>query len=243
MVKSVILYASELAACIGRNKFKSPHDALLQIWSRMSPESYAKYVSTCDIVMTSVAKDVMKMNPVSTDEIASLVARVKECEPCPNAVQSVKSALYTKFGTAHEDFVAQKLSSDMGIQIVKTNKFVKKLMFVDNDNGLQVYVGGRLDGMTGTDCVVEIKNRMNRLFNRVCDYEKLQISAYMHIMGVSNGIIVERHKNDIVVHKVEFDEDDWCEVVGLVRVFINDLTQLLNNEDRMRDFVCFIPDL
>lgn len=242
MVKSIVIYASEISACIGRNKYKSPHDALLQVWSRVSPETYALYGPKNDIIqkMTTASQEIMNANPETTDEIASLVQKLKELEPCPNAVQCVKSALYTKFGTANEDIVTQKVSSELGMEIRKTDKFVKKFVF--SCNGIKVYIGGRLDGMAGEDCVIEIKNRMNRLFNHVCEYEKLQISAYMHIMGVSRGILAERHNENVVLHEVQFDNTEWSDAVRCLEIFSSDLVRLINDEDEMRNFACLIPD-
>lgn len=41
---------------------------------------------------------------------------------------------------------------------------------------LPIIVGGRVDGYNGTDgSLLEVKNRVRRLFNAVVDYEKVQL--------------------------------------------------------------------
>jgi hypothetical protein len=38
--QSVILYASQIAACIGCNRHKKPAEAMEAMWERMAPDSY-----------------------------------------------------------------------------------------------------------------------------------------------------------------------------------------------------------
>ena len=41
------------------------------------------------------------------------------------------------------------------------------------------FIGGKIDGLTENNILIEIKNRMYRLFKTLRNYEKVQIFSYM----------------------------------------------------------------
>ena len=55
----------------------------------------------------------------------------------------------------------------------------------------QWIIGGRVDGMIEDDTLIEIKNRIYKLFYRLRDYEKIQIYAYLYILGITKAKLVE----------------------------------------------------
>ena len=66
-------------------------------------------------------------------------------------------------------------------KIIKDNIFRKRKL---NDNW---YVGGKVDGITDNNEIIEIKNRMYKLFFKLRDYEKVQIYMYMFINNINKG--------------------------------------------------------
>ena len=51
-------------------------------------------------------------------------------------------------------------------------------------------MGGRIDGVVGGR-LVEIKNRRNRLFERVRTYERVQLECYMRLLRVRECTLVQ----------------------------------------------------
>jgi hypothetical protein len=45
----LLLFCSEIAACIGRHKYQSTDAALVKVWQRVSPDTYKKAVERCQV--------------------------------------------------------------------------------------------------------------------------------------------------------------------------------------------------
>ena len=107
----------------------------------------------------------------------------------------------TTFGTMKEESVADMYKSHTGLSIHKTNKS-QYLEIVPN----KVKICGRFDGFNDDDVLIEIKNRMRRIFGRVVDYERVQIHVYMAMAKTEKSQLVERYKDKIMIHEVEYDD-------------------------------------
>ena len=84
-----------------------------------------------------------------------------------------------------------KYINKKGNIVEKSGKYHKEELFIiDNeiDGVMDIWtVGEKVDGIAidkdGNKIILEIKNRVNRLFNTVRDYEKVQCYAYMYALG------------------------------------------------------------
>jgi hypothetical protein len=56
---------------------------------------------------------------------------------------------------------------------------------------------------------VEIKNRTNRLFRRVVDYENIQIQVYLQMLGLVHARLVEQYNNQVLSHDLTRDDELW----------------------------------
>ena len=121
----------------------------------------------------------------------------------------------TQFGIRHETDVAKLFEDHTGETIFKDNK-CKYLEVVPG-----VKIAGRFDGFLEDGTLVEIKNRMKRIFGHVPEYESVQIHVYMLMARVEKALLVERHKEKIYVHNVELDEDFADEIMETVREICN----------------------
>ena len=106
----------------------------------------------------------------------------------------------TSFGTRHEGDVGEMYHKQTGLRIEKDN--ARK--FWEFMPGFGIV--GRFDGFNEEGTLVEIKNRMRRLFGTVVEYEKVQIHVYMAMSRKTQAQLVERYQDQIMVHEVEFDQ-------------------------------------
>lgn len=61
-------------------------------------------------------------------------------------------------------------------QVRRDNKWCDIIVGTTQLSGLPIKVGGRVDGYNGDDgTLLEVKNRMKRLFDRIVTYEKVQL--------------------------------------------------------------------
>jgi hypothetical protein len=71
---------------------------------------------------------------------------------------------------------------------------------------------------------VEIKNRTNRLFRRVVDYEFIQIQVYLQMLGLVHARLVEQYNNQVLSHDVDRNEEMWSnEITPALREFCSQL--------------------
>lgn len=101
-------------------------------------------------------------------------------------------------------------------------------------------LGGKLDGVAldknNTKYILEIKNRINRLFYSLKEYEKVQCYVYMYLMDIWDTHLVETLKskddNSINIIEIEFDEDYWDTIIDKTIKFIEDFYEFIENKKR-----------
>jgi len=75
--------------------------------------------------------------------------------------------------------------------------------------------GGKIDGITNDNELIEVKNRVKRFFNTVREYEKVQIQTYFRLLDLDSGYLVEslvKMKDgppEINIVPVVFDNNYW----------------------------------
>lgn len=138
-----------------------------------------------------------------------------------------RSTIFGCFGTAQEAPTTRAYEADARTRVTKDNIYRKrKLCTLPGDQGgVAVYVGGKCDGLCqnedGTSTLLEVKNRMNRLFNSVPDYEKIQVMCYLFVFGLADATIVERYQETSARHDVKFDDAYWSEIeAGIQRAAV-----------------------
>jgi hypothetical protein len=103
------------------------------------------------------------------------------------------------------------------IAVIKTTEINKKL--------IEWNLIGKIDGiatnMNGEKILIEIKNRVNTLFNQLKDYEKPQIQAYMKLTGFKHAHLVEHIKNETGIIMVEYDSKYWKLIKERLNRFID----------------------
>ena len=130
--------------------------------------------------------------------------------------KAVRSQLQKDFGTQEESSVAKQAEVVLNTTIEKSDRFVKRKLF--ETERFAWFLGGRVDGVTQDGEVVEIKNRVCRLFYEVRRYELIQMLAYLFIHQKSAGYLVEGFKRGGDQRQIQLDfeliyfcdhEHDW----------------------------------
>lgn len=241
MLTSVCLYASQLAACVGHNRFKKPCDALELVWERVSPHSFRdalhrNHIKTVDETVRAIASanESVKHLLVQAEETAPdtsigvargykvVSEKLDTVSPELNREErklvddAMKKTMYTKFGNKQENVALETIRAK--IPCVEDETFYKK--WVADVDGVPVYIGGKIDAITQDgSTIIEIKNRINRLFFNIPSYERVQVLAYLYtVPQASKAALVEcltREDGIVLTHTIpiEWDEDYWCDVI------------------------------
>jgi len=226
---AITIGASEVAACIGRNPYKSPEDVITSLWSKYHPEKGIK-------TDTQKAKDLLATSEIGKSLVSELKQNAGSIAPSDlqNQVKEIKDKLKTTFkaedkklvdsyiqskantvqGTKCEDRTAIKLvETGECTHLVEDSTFYR-LPLLQTDLYTFTIVGkiDRMDiAFDGTKTLIEIKNRAKRLFGEVKEYEFVQVQTYLQMVGLDRAKLVEQYpqSNELNVFPIEKDQQLW----------------------------------
>lgn len=110
-----------------------------------------------------------------------------------------------------------------------------------NGDNIQWIIVGKIDGLTNDKELIEVKNRQKCLFHNVRDYEKCQLQAYLDMLGVDIGYLVEvitkNNKPEVCILQERRDVNYMASLIyphlQLVREFIKDIA-FMSNDDKFK---------
>lgn len=225
------------------------------MWERISPESYRDALrrtgctTEADRVQQMIDSDAFIRQVVeestvtcadSNDvanryDVASKTIAKLDMAPDDRRVldATVKRNLYTNYGTASEHHALVKVRETLGINARPDDTFYKTQ--VGEVEGIPLWVGGKIDAITeDRSLVIEIKNRIRRLFYKVPFYEIIQVQTYLFLVDVSRGAVVEcltvNGDSQINIVAVRRDRELWeTMIVPKMKAFAQVFLHLLED--------------
>lgn len=113
------------------------------------------------------------------------------------------------------------------------------------ENPVKWGIGGRIDGFrNGT--LIEIKNRVNKIFDPLPEYDYIQVQCYMQLVDKPNAIVVQRLTNELKkqIHEIFVlrDSELWKNEIKLnLQAFVN-LLFALTQDVTLQDKLLKAPD-
>jgi len=228
----LLINISQIAIITGDNPYKTKKDFLVEFWMKYNNKDYneckeeVQFIKEDDnIIIDNISKkykidissDIKKcMETKNTEELNLLKEKMTEKmkdlskEEKKEITKSLNNVTNTNFGTRNENDITKIYENMTKSIIIKDDKYkVKKI--IKNDI-FSIRIGGKIDGINNNQtCIIEIKNRVNRLFYSLKDYEKVQIMCYIYIFNVKKGDLVEalKKKDETLINiiNVEYDEE------------------------------------
>jgi len=258
MSQKIFLYSSNLAAFIGKN----PHIPASRIFNSL----YEKYYKVGKTVGDS--EKIQKIGEkIENKKLLSEIDTICNNNKSPEMMQKDREILikkletssglaeddkkevrkivegYTnkKFGTIREinalDFYKEKYNVEV---ITKIDQRSKKILTID---GTELWIISRLDGMKMDGTVIEIKNRIYKLFDEVREYEWLQVQAYLNVYGLPKAELVEFLQNSggtMKINEVERDDTYWVEVLlKILKDYFSVFLLICQNESKIKKYMSF----
>jgi hypothetical protein len=91
--------------------------------------------------------------------------------------------------------------------------------------------------------VIEIKNRIYKLFDEVREYEWLQVQAYLHVYGLPKAELVEFLQNSggtMKINEVKKDETYWNDILlKILEDYFRVFLKIIKNEEKIRKYMKF----
>ena len=252
----LVITISQISILTGHNIYQSQRDYLINFWKKTNKDDFNSYkeltkfeIKDDKTVFNNIAKkhkldihdDLYKCyKSKNTNELdknkqilLSKVDKLDEKEK-KEITESIKNLSNTRFGVKNEDDVCKIYENMMNCEITKDNIFVKKKI-VENDK-FSIRVGGKIDGINKKDgTIIEIKNRMKKLFYELRGYEKVQLMCYLYLFKASKGYLVEAYRKkegtDVNIIECDYDEDMMNKIINVLTNFGNYYYNFINNHD------------
>ena len=172
-------------------------------------------------VLASALTEQVVHNVAKTPTTYAADAALSKLPPAVAPVASVVAHESQKMrGVLREKESIQQTELETGRQVgARNDEYLRHSLFAVD--GMPVVLGGMIDGAFVQDReVVEIKERRNRLFNRINSYEMVQLQCYMHLTGMKTATLVERWNSQSATHTAEFDAAFWKTCVDELETFV-----------------------
>jgi hypothetical protein len=245
----IVLKASEVAAIIGRNQYKPRQDVLNEMWKKYSPGTFkgltkkdrAEETLKMSVDAQRVLDSAVSIKTTSSDEVQKVFAEAQQKVNLDSklnetqkaeVIEHIRSKVYTSHGTRTEDRTADKVVADTGVRLERDDAFYTfPVCELDDRNYVIVGKIDRIEvGPDGSRTLVEIKNRTNRLFKRVVDYENIQIQVYLQMLGLVRARLVEQYNNQVMSHDLDRDDELWAnEILPKLNEFCMELHESMGN--------------
>jgi len=143
-----------------------------------------------------------------------------------DVIEHLRSKMYTSHGIRSEDKTSDRVEETENTRLVRDDRFYHLEVCTLDD--MKYVVMGKVDRIEekpdGSRVLVEIKNRTNRLFRSVPDYEFIQIQVYLQMLGLVHARLVEQYNNQVLSHDITRDEQMWInEIVPKLEDFCKEL--------------------
>ncbi|APC25755.1 hypothetical protein BST79_gp242 [Only Syngen Nebraska virus 5] len=269
------VYASQGAACIGENKHKKICDAVETFWERASSEGYRaalrrNHILTNDEIIERLEKNHPKIADLiriagedeeSSTDVANKYNRLISefakyananyisAEYCRVIDDALRKTTYTTYGNAQEEKVFNYIRDTLGIDCVEDSTFYKMQAgtIVNEYGSFPWYIGGKIDAINrDRTTLIEIKNRVNRLFKHLPSYEMIQVQTYLQLLNLDKAILVECMKtkesnvmhSDVNVVSVNKDDVYWeMEILPKLEGFVDFISRIIHDEKLQDKFL------
>lgn len=262
--QNICIYASELASLIGLNNFKSPSETLFRIWQKNFPLDYEKvFKSLGDAAnplvdnKTSFKKITKKYNKnlevdlekcIDSKDIDKMMEKRKELmEVCKDmdekdrkkVEENIINLTNTGFGTKNESRSVHIYTQMTGIPVMNISNFYKRILMKSGDYNW--YIGGRIDGICQDKTIIEVKNRMHKLFYNLREYEKIQTFSYMYILESQKSQLVETYMKgqqpEVNVIDIQFEQIYWDYIFHRITQFVEYFNNFMKDEKLKKKFL------
>lgn len=252
----LIFNISDIAIITGDNTFKTKNDYLIDFWKKNYKTDFEKYKKLTqfiketdnDIILNISSKNNVdislelqkcksstNINDLQTIKktILDKVSNLSEVDK-KEITKSITNVTNTKFGIKNEDDITKLYESLSGNSIIKDNKYHKIKIF--ETNVAKIFIGGKIDGIDyNKSLIIEVKNRIHKLFYTLKNYEKVQIMCYMYLFSCKKGHLVEAYKTKekplINIIEVDFDEIYMNDILQKILCFANFFCDFINDHD------------
>ena len=255
---TIKLYASSFAGFVGKNPYVKQHEVFESTWEKYSPETYHAALerngrTTDQQCLESLRKSIPEVevvlhaaeSSINTSAIHVMENRQTLVDEVPPDVvsshekklvdQEIRKQLYTRYGTARERSVVDMLVKDMGMTFAKGIEYITYSKTYLTANNTEWRLSGKIDALTeDATTIIEIKNRVKRLFMHATIYERIQVECYLRLIETAErAFLVEALTSDgtgTTLNIIPIDKDDhlWGPLFRAAEMYVDYLHEMVD---------------
>ena len=220
------IMSDPICASLNINEKKNKVTQLVEILRDESIISVQEKTERCKRVMPTIndtiiqSIDDQRVNPSLPQVIAD-----------SSLVQFVTDTIHTTIGQQQEDTSINRYEKTSNLLVKERNK-----------RGYSKYIDsfciyGKVDGIREDGYIVEHKQRINRLFGRIIEREKIQLYIYMFLTDTTKAILIETYGSIQQSYELDFDESVWNTYKKMLTSAVHDLYDMLRSPDKRNEFI------
>ena len=132
----------------------------------------------------------------------------------------------TNRGTRNENKIIQEYNKRNFTTITDNNSQLYKYPLVDIKglDGIlyKFHISAKIDGLQD-NILIEVKNRRNRLFTKIPEYEKIQMEIYLRILNLNTAKLVQNFNDTSSELLYNADDVLWDYIIDNLYKFTSDL--------------------
>lgn len=228
----IIIKPSEIAAIVDRHRYKTRDEIFNEMWKKYSPGNFkgetkddrAQVVFKNNTAAKQIMEKTTYMRPKNSEDVKKVYEKAADeinssttlnPEEKKDVIEFVRKEIYTSHGNRGEDKTAAAVEKAEKTILSRDSAFYESPLCVIGDN--RYVIVGKIDRIErradGSEVLVEIKNRVNRLFNLVPEYEEIQVQAYLQLLNLENARLVEQFNNQVMSHDIVRNNFLWNECI------------------------------
>lgn len=267
----ILFIISKVAIICNKNQYESISEIFIKYLEKHYCENYIKVINSFNLVdkgkiiennktRLEIGKELCKKNNINIENVknvnnleelnlkkSNLKNEIDNSKIGEKEKMIMESYLNhngnTNFGIKNESNVVRKLENENG-KLYKTGLgFIKKTVenVKSNKGGLTIEIGGKADGIDG-NVLIEIKNRVYKFFDKLREYERVQVQCYLELYDLEICELVEclekGGKRDLRRQEIQRDREYFrVEILSYLVGFSKLLRDIGCDENLMRDFL------
>ena len=185
---------------------------------------FAENVIASSSAAKSALDDAMSTEVATSTGVAAVAVRVEEILDIAKLAIDADKNLTERDKKEVIEYIETKVCSHNDLPVVNRSnvRLVRDNSFYTHDvcrkGSTQFTICGKVDRIEendddGSRVLVEIKNRTNRLFGRVVEYEMVQVQVYLHMLNLNKARLVEQFNDQVESHDIDRDDVMWNDVI------------------------------
>ena len=258
MKKVYYVQSSEVASLIGKNPYVPVEQAMLRFMKRVNYRQFKNIVKIINANEVGLVTDALlktnktvrilfykAINVTDNTDLKKYFELIYDAiedttyyKTMKESVQKeVKSRINKKRGNKFEDKGINQYENKTKRTVTDRNSEMFEKI-IKREDEYTVVLRAKIDGIDrDNDCLIEHKNRVNELFEKIPSYEKVQLEIYMHITKLGSCKLVQTHFEDTSEMEYNPSIKRWKRIKFGIIDSVRTIHELMKEPEKMKRFV------